>query len=1410
MGSDNMGPGDMDPGDMGSGDMGPDDIGDTSDTADTAESISIKARTTAVKNLDWVEEEKIMVDWNIILRVGTWNVRSLSDSDRSAGGVQAQRNVISDVGAEQLALVAVQECRWQGVELARPMGPYMWYGGGAWKNTHGQPNGGVIVGVHKRWNRAVIAHAHRGGRVQFVVLRGQLNRRIIFGSVYAPTENAPDAEKDAFWRDVTEALEELKPNGRDLLLIAGDYNGETGRTVFDSTDRSAVSAEMLVRSPTGMWGCGTSNANGQRLLEECNMRRWCLAETHIARPPRQKWSFRGTFDVGEGVRRHREYDHFAISLNLKGTIQDVRNVWKTRHDSDHCLRVMELRLGGKEFTPSKPIESVGNALRREDVGEAVDAALRKAMPGVGETINPDLCDDLQYKGVIIAAEDLDLQETWDTFKRVAHEVASGLKKPSHIHYQGMTETTLALIHKRTALRITVGARSKKPTIQQQNEIKTLSRNIYRQVRLDKAAHLELLASQVQTAVDAGNMRVAYKALKSVTGKGQGGAANLQTMDMDKFTAFYKDLLGKPSQDVPQSVTEQRTWARAEEMLADKTKHAKPWDIDCSAPSLKEFEAMVMKSPNEKGLSDDQICVELMKHSPAALVMVHKMVVIVWGKMMKSSPGEKLDIPADFVRATLVCLYKGKGSKDDPAKYRGISLIPVVERFISSLLLGRIGKDADKRMKQGQAGFRPLKSCRDAVFRLWRDLEKTKTEKMPSIYTFVDYSKAFDSLVWARMWDILEFQGCPAPLIAVIRALHEAATIALRINSEGDIAPEFEQKKGIRQGSGLSPCLFVLVLDFVMRAFEEASAEQGTDRTKSWNAYADDVVDKTVMAPGETLGQLEQNASSAMQLLEGAAGFTGLLVNVPKTEAMGCWTHRPGANRSETWRERAKVTFPGRGRPGHRSLDSYHGWIADAKWGDAMGVEGSIHAEIEKLEKAFPNTAIRVVVLDWREGVTGEQLMTANVKEDFIDRSATTLSADMIKRRDEWMAELGKFDRDRVALRMTNAATPGAAWQHVIASLVADKPLKRAPMRKSFLDAIEAEKLVAKSTSSSSIHNPAPERVTISKGKRFLEENARFTAVEQLHKEVHEGNRRVLVLAELGAGSTKHIGGATLPVLRLGFSQCLNGEKFGFVDCPRCKVTMMHAKSLTNHQASKGDRATCCLSYQEAAAAVEAGDMTERQVAMRRHQRMAGFKRSGKLEADGAEPVKVMTCSGVEAATCKRFVYLGSMISPDSTAQPEIRRRAMNAMSIFGDLDRVWKSRCISWKLKGQLFSSLVLSVMLYNAEVWPLTKDDTALLEGIYGRMTRSLCRRATRKQSELQQKKITRIKNKDVLKLLGLPTMTALLRQKRLRWVGHALRRTGDDLSKMEVKKELALSSSTWTKCVLSDMKELKIKSVK
>ena len=69
-------------------------------------------------------------------------------------------------------------------------------------------------------------------------------------------------------------------------------------------------------------------------------------------------------------------------------------------------------------------------------------------------------------------------------------------------------------------------------------------------------------------------------LKCVTGKAPGGAANLQTMDIDCFTGFYKKLLGQTSQDVPQQVKEQRTWARAEEFLVS------PSSLDSEKPVSK--------------------------------------------------------------------------------------------------------------------------------------------------------------------------------------------------------------------------------------------------------------------------------------------------------------------------------------------------------------------------------------------------------------------------------------------------------------------------------------------------------------------------------------------------------------------------------------------------------------------------------------------------------------------------------------------------------------------------------------------------------------------------------------------------------------------------------------------------------
>jgi hypothetical protein len=448
----------------------------------------------------------------------------------------------------------------------------------------------------------------------------------------------------------------------------------------------------------------------------------------------------------------------------------------------------------------------------------------------------------------------------------------------------------------------------------------------------------------------------------------------------------------------------------------------------------------------------------------------------------------------------------------------------------------------------------------------------------------------------------------------------------------------------------------------------------------------------------------------------------------------------------------------------------------------------------------PDARAVVIVLDEREGVEGPQALIAAVAED---HSASSLSDAMITLRDDWIAAIPGELRGRLQLQLASAATPMAAWQHIIASVAKDKTEKRAAQKRIFLDAIEAEKILAESLSLDSIHNKV-EKSTSERDARLHEGNARQAAVELLLKQVRGGIRRVLVLAEMGAGSMHHSNGAVLPTQRHGFSQCMNGETFAFVDCPGCDVTMLSPLSLTLHQNCHHQGEGYCLGYKEAMQKVAVGTMTEDQLAQRGANRLQQFKKSGRLEKDGAIPVEVITCNGGAAKTCDSFVYLGTMVSPDGLTQGEIRRRAQRAWAILGDLDNIWKSRCIKWALKGQLFSALVLSVLLYNAEVWPLTKNDATLLEGIYTRMTRSICLRHVHGQSVLQQKKMQRVKKGAVLKLLELPTMPALLRQKRMRWVGHALRRGNDDYSKIGVKKELALRSSTWTKCVLSDIKKL------
>ena len=125
---------------------------------------------------------------------------------------------------------------------------------------------------------------------------------------------------------------------------------------------------------------------------------------------------------------------------------------------------------------------------------------------------------------------------------------------------------------------------------------------------------------------------------------------------------------------------------------------------------------------------------------------------------------------------------------------------------------------------------------------------------------------------------MECLGCLAKMVAVVRSLYSQSTISIRLSNDGDLAPAFTQKKGTRQGSGLSPCIFTMPVDFAMKVADIAYEELGmvNDEDKR-GAYADYVAERT---------RDKVEASASLQEFEAAAAFTGLGLNVGKTEALG--------------------------------------------------------------------------------------------------------------------------------------------------------------------------------------------------------------------------------------------------------------------------------------------------------------------------------------------------------------------------------------------------------------------------------------------------------------------------------------------------------------------------------------------
>ena len=94
------------------------------------------------------------------------------------------------------------------------------------------------------------------------------------------------------------------------------------------------------------------------------------------------------------------------------------------------------------------------------------------------------------------------------------------------------------------------------------------------------------------------------------------------------------------------------------------------------------------------------------------------------------------------------------------------------------------------------------------------------------------------------------------------------------------------------------------------------------------------------------------------------------------------------------------------------------------------------------------------------------------------------------------------------------------------------------------------------------------------------------------------------------------------------------------------------------------------------------------------------------------------------------------------------------------------------KLKGRLFAAFVLSVLLYNSEIWVIGKRDMKALEGKVVYLMRKVVGEKVRKEEEGN-----RMSNQKLREMLGLEPVKEMIRKRRLQWVAHSARRGQGDL---------------------------------
>ncbi|GJS10701.1 aminopeptidase M1 [Tanacetum coccineum] len=234
----------------------------------------------------------------------------------------------------------------------------------------------------------------------------------------------------------------------------------------------------------------------------------------------------------------------------------------------------------------------------------------------------------------------------------------------------------------------------------------------------------------------------------------------------------------------------------------------PQDCYYSRINQREVRIALQKMGRNKVVGPDQIPIEAWKCLKNEGV---KWLTCLFNKIFSSAK-----MPDEWRLSEVIPIYKNKGDVQACGNYRGIKLLSHTMKLWERVIERRLRRET--RVTENQFRFMPGRSTTEAIHLLRSLMEKYRERQRDLHMAFLNLEMDYNSIPRELVWRTLIDNGAPGRYLRVLRDMYEGAKTRVR-TSVGD-TEFFPVEVGLHQGSAISPYLFALILDEILRGLQE--------------------------------------------------------------------------------------------------------------------------------------------------------------------------------------------------------------------------------------------------------------------------------------------------------------------------------------------------------------------------------------------------------------------------------------------------------------------------------------------------------------------------------------------------------------------------------------------------------------